>query len=188
MKKVFVLLSAVILLLVCAGCGNDSAPNGVAAGAKRPPAEQVEWDVTSVHPEDFGMGVTTIVDPKFEEIFKNTQTVPLDQLIAFDLAADALSEGSNEEIYRRFMEAPNTVLNYLAMMGTQTVEWTGYGEVCAAEMVCRRIASADVSWHDATDAFDQIVSAYKGYYPEGRIAELLTIMEEEHLAALERHK
>ena len=187
MKKVFVLLSAVILLLVCAGCGNDSAPNGVAAGAKRPPAEQVEWDVTSVHPEDFGMEAT-MDDQRFEEIFKNTQTVPLDQLIAFDLAADALSEGSNEELYRRFMEAPNTVLNYLALMGTQTVEWTGYGEVCAAEMVCRRIASADVSWHDATDEFDQIVSAYKGYYPDGRIAELLTILEEEHLAALERHK
>lgn len=26
----------------------------------------------------------------------------------------------------------------------ETVEWTGYGEVCAAEMVCRGIASADV--------------------------------------------
>ena len=115
-------------------------------------------------------------------------TVPLDQLIAFDLAADALSEGSSDEIYRRFMEAPNTVLNYLALMGTQTVERTGYGEVCAAEMVCRGIASADVSWHGTTDEFDQIVSAYKGYYPEGRIADLLTIMEEEHLAALERQK
>lgn len=115
-------------------------------------------------------------------------TVPLDQLIAFDLAADALSEGSSDEIYRRFMEAPNTVLNYLALMGTQTVERTGYGEVCAAEMVCRGIASADVSWHGTTDEFDQIVSAYKGYYPEGRIADLLTIMEEEHLAALERKK
>ena len=191
MKKVLVLLGTAILLISCAGCGDNSAPEiegsdsgHVVAEVKRPPAETVEWDVTSVRPEDFGMEAT-LDDPKFEEVFNNTQTVPLDQLIAFDLAADALSEGSNDEIYRRFMEAPNTVLNYLALLGTQTVEWTGRGEVCAAEMVCRRIASADVFWYDATDEFDYIVSAYKEYYPDGRIAELLTIIEEEHLAAMD---
>lgn len=192
MKKVLVLLGAVILLLVCAGCG--SAPESdevheenVGSEENRPPAETVEWDVTSVCLEDFGMEAS-LDDPKFEEVFNNTQTVPLDQLIAFDLGADALGEGSSDEIYRRFMEAPNTVLNYLALMGTQTVEWVGFGEVCAAEMVCRGIASADVCWHGATDEFDQILAAYKGYYPDGRIAELLAIMDEEHLAALERQK
>ena len=194
MKKGLVLLSALTLLLVCAGCGSASAPRrdesageNVAAEENRPPAETVEWDVVSVHAEDFGMEAT-LDDPKFEEVFNHTQTVPLDQLIAFDLAADALSEGSSDEIYRRFMEAPNTMLNYLALMGTQTVEWGLDDEVCAAEMVCRGIASADVCWHGATDEFDQIVAAYKEYYPDGRIAELLAIMEEEHLAAMERQQ
>ena len=194
MKKVLVLLGTAILLIACAGCGDNSAPKieesdsgHVVAEVKRPPTETVEWDVTSVRLEDFGMEATRD-DPKFEEVFNHTQTVPLDQLIAFDLAADALGEGSSDEIYRRFMEAPNTVLNYLALMGTQTVEWGLDDEVCAAEMVCRGIASADVCWHGATHEFDQIVASYKAYYPDGRIAELLSIMEEEHLAALERQK
>ena len=194
MKKFLSLFNAITLLLVCAACGGRSASgSGEAIGAgavpvvNLPPAETVEWDAVSVHAEDFGME-PTLDDPEFKEVFSNTQTVPLDQLIAFDLAADALSEDSSNEIYRRFMEAPNTVLNYLALMGTQTVEWTGFGAVCAAEMVCRGIASADVFRPDATNEFDQIIAAYKEYYPDGRIAELLEIMEEEHLAALERQK
>lgn len=44
------------------------------------------------------------------------------------------SESSSDEIYQRFMEAPDTVLTYLALMGDQTVEWPGEGRgVCGGD-------------------------------------------------------
>lgn len=194
MKKFLALVSIVSLLLACAGCGstpdnrNDELDAvAVETEAKRPPVETVEWDVVSVQAEEFGME-TTLDDPEFEAVFNNTKNTPLDKLIAFDLSADALGEGSSDEIYCRFMEAPNTVLTYLALMGEQTVEWGVVGDVCAAEMICRGIASANVAWHDATEEFDKILEEYKEYYPDGRISELLAIMEEEHSAALERQE
>ena len=113
--------------------------------------------------------------------------MPLDKLIAFDLIADALSEGSSDEIYRRFMEAPNAVLTFLSLVGDQTVELTGLGEVSAAEFTCRGIASVDVAWYGATPEFDAIIKEYRGYYPTGKIAELLDCMEEEHEAAIQRN-
>ncbi len=189
MRKYLAVFGLISLLLLCAGCetaakspAKAEAPETeavVETERKAPPAEQVDWDVVSVKAEDFGMEV-----PPSDAI---ASTAPLDQLIAFHLVADGLSEGSGDEIYRRFMEAPNTVLTYLALMGEQTVEWPGQGEVCAAEEICRGIASADVAWYDATEEFDAIIQEYREYYPEGRISELLNLLEEEHKAAIARN-
>lgn len=190
MKKLLAMLGIVSLLLICVGCGptapeTPDTPDAQETVSKTPPAEEVDWAITSVTAEDFGMK-PTLDDPAFEAVFNDPKGTPLDKLIAFDLSADALGEGSSDEIYQRFLEAPNTVLTYLAAMGTQTVELAGHGDVCAAEMICRCIAADDVGWYEGTEEFDQILTAFKEYYPDGRISELLAIMEEEHQAAAER--
>ena len=147
-----------------------------------PKNEVVSWAAISVDAKDYGMEAS-LENSAFKAVFDNTAEAPLDKLIAFDLIADGLSEGSSDEIYRRFMEAPNTVLTYLALVGSQTVDLTGLGEVSAAEFICKGIASADVSLHGKTPEFDSIIKEYRGYYPTGKIAELLDFLEKEHETA-----
>ena len=197
MKKSLV-FAVIFILLFTVGCSQQkneqpsltettSPPEALASQQTIiPEFEDVSWPVVSVRAEDFGMEAT-LDNPVFAEVFDNTSEMPLDKLIAFDLIADALSEGASDEIYRRFMEAPNAVLTFLSLVGDQTVELTGLGEVSAAEFTCRGIASADVAWYGATPEFDAIIKEYRGYYPTGKIAELLDCMEEEHEAAIQRN-
>lgn len=197
MKKSLV-FAVIFILLFTVGCSlqkNEQPPLTETTSSPETPASQqttipefedVSWSVASVKAEDFGME-DTLDNPVFAEVFEHTSETPLDKLIAFDLIADALSEGSSDEIYHRFMEAPNTVLTFLSMVGDQTVELTGLGGVSAAEFTCRGIASADVAWYGATPEFDTIIKEYHGYYPTGRIAELLDCLEEEHEAAIQRN-
>ena len=85
--------------------------------------------------------------------FNHTDAVPLDQLITFALVSDALSEGACDELRSRFLEAPNTVLAYLVLMGDQTVDF--WDNPPAAEVICKEIASADAAWHGGTAEFTQ---------------------------------
>ena len=142
------------------------------------------WDGVSVIPEDLGME-NTLDNPAFFEVFRNTSKVPLNKLIAFCLIADGLSEGACDELYRRFIEDPNTVLVFLSFLGNQTYPLTGMGEVSIAEFICKQIAFADVVWHGSTATFDNIITAYPNYYPTGRINELLDVLEREHNSAIE---
>lgn len=197
MKKSLV-FAVIFILLFTVGCSQQKNEQPSLTETTSPPEapasqqtiipefEDVSWSVVSVRAEDFGMEAT-LDNPVFAEVFDNTSEMPLDKLIAFDLIADALSEGSSCEIYRRFMEAPNAVLTFLSLVGDQTVELTGLGEVSAAEFTCRGIASVDVAWYGATPEFDAIIKEYRGYYPTGKIAELLDCMEEEHEAAIQRN-
>ena len=116
----------------------------------------------------------------------NTNTVPLDQLVAFLMVADGLSEGAADEMYHRFMEAPHTVLNYLASLGTQTKKLPVLGDVVVAEWICQDIASADVAWYGATDAFIRLVEDCKSTYSGDRVSELLDLLELEHNKAYGR--
>ena len=124
-------------------------------------------------------------DERFEYIFNHTNTVPLDQLIVFDLWGDALTEGSSEELRSRFLEAPDTVLAYLVLMGDQRVDY--WDQPLAADVICRSIATADAAWHGGSEEFAATMASCRERYPSGRIAELLDVMEQEHAASMERN-
>lgn len=195
MKKILLSLICIFLVLSTLGCTNmgdtppESPPQTTDANEKThiesPPEPDISsWDDLIVIPEHLGME-STLDNPLFSEVFNNTSKAPLNKLIAFCLIADGLSEGASDELYRRFIEAPNTVLVFLSLLENQTYPLTGIGEVSIAEFACQRIAFADVVWYGSTDAFDNVIKEYRNYYPTGRINELLDILEREHHSAIE---
>ena len=100
--------------------------------------------------------------------------------------SDALSEVAYEELRSRFLEAPNTVLAYLVLMGDQTVDF--WDNPPAAEVICKEIASADAAWHGGTAEFTQTMEVCRETYPSGPVAKLLDVMEEEYKASIERNQ
>lgn len=186
---------ALALCLLLAACGgqeaspSDAPPQEEPAPAQSgfPELEETEWAVVSIDLESFGL-TQTLNDERFEYIFNHTDTVPLDQLIVFDLWGDALTEGSSEELRSRFLEAPDTVLAYLVLMGDQSVTLPGWEPMPAAEIVCQSIASADAAWHGGSEEFARTLAACRDRYPSGRISELLDVMEREHAASMERQR
>lgn len=143
------------------------------------------WQAISIDLTDYGL-TGTLSDPRFEYIFNHGNTVPLDQLVVFDLWGDALTEGSSEELRSRFLEDPDTVLAFLALMGNQRVGY--WDRPPAANVVCRHIASADAAWHGGTEEFAQVLADCRTAYPAGRIAELLDVLAQEHAASMVRNR
>ena len=189
---------ALALCLLLAACGGQGASPSEAPPEDLPPEEtapvpsgfpeleETEWEAVSIDLESFGIS-QTLNDERFEYIFNHTNTVPLDQLIVFDLWGDALTEGSSEELRSRFLEAPDTVLAYLVLMGEQVVTLPGWEPMPAAEIACRSLASADAAWHGGSEEFAQTLAACWERYSSGRVAELLDVMEREHAASMERN-
>lgn len=187
---------ALALCLLLAACGGQGASPSEAPPEDLPPEEtalvpsgfpeleETEWEAVSIDLESFGIS-QTLNDERFEYIFNHTNTVPLDQLIVFDLWGDALTEGSSEELRSRFLEAPDTVLAYLVLMGDQRVDY--WDQPLAADKVCNSIATADAAWHGGSEEFAQTLAACRERYSSGRVAELLDVMEQEHAASMERN-
>lgn len=184
---------ALALCLLFAACGGQGAlpSDAPPPPEETPPArsgfpelEETEWQAVSIDLDSFGL-TRTLDDERFEYIFNHTDAVPLDQLIVFDLWGDALTEGSSEELRSRFLEAPDTVLAYLVLMGDQRVDY--WDQPLAADVVCMSIASADAAWYGGSEEFAQTLTACRERYPSGRIAELLDVMEREHAASMERN-
>ncbi len=187
---------ALALCLLLAACGGQGASPSEAPPEDLPPEEtapvpsgfpeleETEWEAVSIDLESFGIS-QTLNDERFEYIFNHTNTVPLDQLIVFDLWGDALTEGSSEELRSRFLEAPDTVLAYLVLMGDQRVDY--WDQPLAADTVCKSIATADAAWHGGSEEFAQTLAACRERYSSGRVAELLDVMEQEHAASMERN-
>lgn len=192
MNKKYSLLQIVALLslLLLTGCGatedistpqeNDATTQNVV-----PELENTDWQAVSTDAVAFDLD-GGLDNPNFEYVFNHTDTVPLDQLIAFDLAADALSEGSSDELRSRFLEAPNKVLAYLVLMGDQQVDF--WDNPPAAEVICMSIASADAAWHGGSEEFAKTMGTCRENYPSGPVAHLLDVMEAEHKASLERNQ
>ncbi len=187
---------ALALCLLLAACGGQGASPSEVPQEDLPPEEtapvpsgfpeleETEWEAVSIDLESFGIS-QTLNDERFEYIFNHTNTVPLDQLIVFDLWGDALTEGSSEELRSRFLEAPDTVLAYLVLMGDQRVDY--WDQPLAADVICRSIATADAAWHGGSEEFAQTLAACRERYSSGRVAELLDVMEQEHAASMERN-
>ena len=188
---------ALALCLLLAACGGQGASPSEAPPEDLPPEEtapvpsgfpeleETEWEAVSIDLESFGIS-QTLNDERFEYIFNHTNTVPLDQLIVFDLWGDALTEGSSEELRSRFLEAPDTVLAYLVLMGDQRVDY--WDQPLAADKICNSIATADAAWHGGSEEFAATLASCRERYPSGRIAELLDVMEREHAASMERQQ
>ncbi|WP_295756908.1 hypothetical protein [uncultured Oscillibacter sp.] len=187
---------ALALCLLLAACGGQGASPSEAPPEDLPPEEtapvpsgfpeleETEWEAVSIDLESFGLSVGHD-DERFMYIMGHTDTVPLDQLIVFDLWGDALTEGSSEELRSRFLEAPDTVLAYLVLMGDQRVDY--WDQPLAADVICRSIATADAAWHGGSEEFAATMASCRERYPSGRIAELLDVMEQEHAASMERN-
>lgn len=187
---------ALALCLLLAACGGQGASPSEAPPEDLPPEEtapvpsgfpeleETKWEAVSVDLESFGLSVGHD-DERFMYIMGHTDTVPLDQLIVFDLWGDALTEGSSEELRSRFLEAPDTVLAYLVLMGDQRVDY--WDQPLAADTVCNSIATADAAWHGGSEEFAQTLAACRERYSSGRVAELLDVMEQEHAASMERN-
>ena len=141
--------------------------------------ENTSWQVISIAPEDYGI-VYDVDNMEFEQF-------PLDKLIAYYLSSDgAFAEGSCEVLYQRFLEAPITVLTYIALIGDSVVIKRLSGDIPARVSVCRAIAIADVVQHDVTDSFSAILEQLEEVYSSGSMAEVLMCLKDEHHAAIER--
>lgn len=178
MRKCAVLLA---LLLLLAACGDGEA------GQEEIPAALPELEETAWQALSTGEAVSELEggfeNPNFEFVFSNVETVPLEQLAAFSLVADgAAGESALDELRSRFLEAPNTVLLYLALLGDEETELKGWEPAPTAELLCGFIASADAAWYEDSEEFFKTLAACRRSYPEGRIAELLDVMEERRAA------
>lgn len=189
MKKSFAVIFALLLFLTgCSSADNSSAPRSgdTQSETTMPEIEKTDWQAVSTDAEAFDLN-GGVNDPKFKYISDHTDTVPFDQLVAFYLVSDAAaSEGAAEELRSRFLEAPNTVLAYIVLMGDQKVDPDD--SQSAADVICRSIASADAAWHDGSEEFAKTMEACRENYPEGPAAKLLDVMEEEHEASMKRNQ
>lgn len=186
MKKLVAVIFVFSLFL--SGC--SSTESSSASQSENSPSqvvlqefEKTDWLAVSTDAEVFNLN-GSFDNPNFEYVFNHTDTVSLDQLIAFTLVADAASEGACEELRSRFLEAPHTVLAYLVLMGDQKVDF--WDNPPAAEVICKFIASADAAWHGGSTEFVQTMEACRETYPSGPVAALLDVMEAEHKNSLER--
>lgn len=182
-----VVLSYLLLLSGCAGVESFShtQENTSQTKSSMPEVEDTDWMAVSTDAAAFDLN-GGLDNPNFEYVLDHTDTVPLDQLIAFTLVADGLSEGACDELRSRFLEAPNTVLTYLMLMGDQQVGF--WDNPPAAEVICRFIASADAAWYGGSEEFARTMETCRESYPSGPIAELLDVMETEHEASMERNQ
>lgn len=186
---------ALALCLLLAACGGQGASPSEAPREDLPPEEtapvpsgfpeleETEWEAVSIDAEDYGIVQDPIGDPA---VYGGAASLSLGKLIACSLSSDgAAAENLSDELRKRFLEAPHTLLAYLVLMGDQRMDY--WDQPLASEVICRHIASADAAWYEGSEEFARTLSSYRERYPSGRIAELLDVMEQEHAASMERN-
>ena len=186
---------ALALCLLLAACGGQGASPSEAPPEDLPPEEtapvpsgfpeleETEWEAVSIDAEDYGIVQDPIGDPA---VYGGAASLSLGKLIACSLSSDgAAAENLSDELRKRFLEAPNTLLAYLVLMGDQRMDY--WDQPLASEVICRHIASADAAWYEGSEEFARTLSSCRERYPSGRIAELLDVMEQEHAASMERN-
>ena len=194
MKNVVAISLALVMCIGVSGCVSPAgSDDGSLVGEDmigkvaiiRADFEDISWGVVSIDPEDYSITddqLACVSMPDFSEYI-------LGELIAYYLHTDgAGSEGSAEVLYERFMEAPNTVLTYMALIGDQKARGGSSGNDTAVVELSRAIALADVCWHDVADEFSEILEKYQSIYPDGRVADILGCIEKEREAAIEKNR
>ena len=138
------------------------------------------WQAVSIDYKEYGIEYD-LTEMDFDKF-------PLDKLIAYYLGADgAYAEGSSDELYRRFLEAPNIVLIYIALIGESTAKNRIPNDIPAKNVLCEAIAVADVFWYDISDSFSNILEQLGEAYQSGDIADIVNILSTEHKAAIDRY-
>ena len=182
MKRFPIALLSFSLLLATGAC----TPASQDKDAEQPPEEkpctsvavdyeQTEWGAVSVGPA--GDGITP--EMRSGADMPNFAALKLTELCAYYLTVDgAGAEGSAEELYQRFIEAPNTVLNYMVLIGDQSAR---KGAEASVNLLCRSIATSDIVKHESR-AVPAVLKEFKEYYPNGRVADVLSILEREYNA------
>ena len=186
---------ALALCLLLAACGGQGASPSEAPPEDLPPEEtalvpsgfpeleETEWEAVSIDAEDYGIVQDPIGDPA---VYGGAASLSLGKLIACSLSSDgAAAENLSDELRKRFLEAPHTLLAYLVLMGDQRMDY--WDQPLASEVICRHIASADAAWYEGSEEFARTLSSCRERYPSGRVAELLDVMELEHAASMERN-
>ncbi len=186
---------ALALCLLLAACGGQGASPSEAPPEDLPPEEtalvpsgfpeleETEWEAVSIDAEDYGIVQDPIGDPA---VYGGAASLSLGKLIACSLSSDgAAAENLSDELRKRFLEAPHTLLAYLVLMGDQRMDY--WDQPLASEVICRHIASADAAWYEGSEEFARTLSSCRERYPSGRVAELLDVMEQEHAASMERN-
>ena len=186
---------ALALCLLLAACGGQGASPSEVPQEDLPPEEtalvpsgfpeleETEWEAVSIDAEDYGIVQDPIGDPA---VYGGAASLSLGKLIACSLSSDgAAAENLSDELRKRFLEAPHTLLAYLVLMGDQRMDY--WDQPLASEVICRHIASADAAWYEGSEEFARTLSSCRERYPSGRIAELLDVMEQEHAASMERN-
>ena len=121
-------LTAALCLALLAGCGAETAGESLDADEMHP-----GWSTVTTDPSAYGI--------TYQEL-EDLSGMPLDQLTAYCLGADGVyGENGFDQLYHRFLEAPDTVLSYLALIDSREER----------ELLCTHLASADVSWYGGTD-------------------------------------
>lgn len=185
MKKASCALLSFSLLLAMGGCSAQSQdpksteqqPDPQPSIVETADYEETTWNVVSIRSEDYGITPEMRSGADMPDFTK----LSLSALCAYYLDVDSAgAEIAAEELYQRFLSAPNTVLNYMALIGDQTIRT---GTEPAAVFLCRSIATTDVNVYGQSERFYDILEKYKGYYPSGRVAKLLETLENAYNAA-----
>ena len=133
----------------------------------------------SIDPADYGITEAMLSS----EDMPDFSALSLEALGAYFLHTDgAGAEGSGDELYKRFINNPDTVLHYIASLGDVKAR----GENAAATELCREIAAADVFWYGGTTDFTEILREFPTLYPDGSIAAVLEVLETEYDSMIKR--
>lgn len=132
-------LTAALCLALLTGCGSRPAGEGQEADEAHP-----GWSTVTTDPAAYGI--------TYQEL-EDLSGMPLDQLTAYCLGADGVcGENGFDQLYHRFLEAPETVLSYLSLIDRREER----------ELLCTHLVSADVAWYGGTEAFGAILDRLAG--------------------------
>lgn len=178
MKRGFSAVLPLFLAFAISGCA-AAQPD-----ASLPELEQTDWPAVRVDAAAFGLDHQAVWgDPQeIQDLFGcNIPDLSLSQLCAAVMVSDgAAAEPLCDELYERFLEAPNTVLTYFSLLGSQRTDRSG--ESSAAEWLCRNIAVTAAAIYPDSKEFSKTIERCKEVYPaESQIASLLSCMETKYL-------
>ena len=174
MKKPILHVAILLVLLICIGCSTSSgsSSDAVQQGTNVIEFENPSWQVMSINYEDYCIVYDLDEMSDFDQF-------PLSKLVAYVLGSDgAHTEPSIDELYHRFMEAPNIVLFYIALID----------DISAKTMLCNLVAGVDVDWYGNTYSFNAILNQYEKNYKTGDIADVIRLLRDAHNASIDRNK
>lgn len=140
------------------------------------------WKILTTDLETFGFTDDSGVVEYMYSLFEHIHEIPLDQLVLWNIFTDGMfGEGTSEEMYIRFCEAPRKFLSYLVLLEEQAPEWGDSEPI--SELICRRMSGSGRAYYEKygwdPGEFDRAIAACREDYPDGPISVLLDMIEYE---------